>query len=154
MNEARSMGGYDLIYFGRKRLQENEEAIGSSLNFVKVSYTYWTLGYAITLEGAKKLLAAEPLKQLVPVDEFLPIMFDEHPNSTWKLNFKTRNLIAWSVNPLLLYPTHYTGEEGYISDTEDSVQIAAQKVDSIGDSENVKNMLKEGVKPHHDSNEF
>ena len=29
--------------------------------------------------GARKLLAAEPLKNLLPVDEFLPIMFDKHP---------------------------------------------------------------------------
>lgn len=147
MREAREMGGYDLIYFGRKRLQDNEEVIGKS--FVKVSYTYWTLGYAITLEGAKKLLAVEPLKRLIPVDEFLPIMFNEHPNDTWKSNFDNRNLKAWSVNPLMLYPTHYTGEEGYISDTEDSVQIPIEPVDKIDDP--IKNILKQGV---HDSNEF
>lgn len=28
--------------------------------------------------------------------------------------------MALSAAPLLLYPTHYTGEQGYISDTEDS----------------------------------
>lgn len=154
MYEARTMGGYDLIYFGRKRLQEDEEAIRTSKNFVKVSYTYWTLGYAITLEGVKKLLAADPLKRLIPVDEFLPIMFNQHPNDTWKSNFENRNLIAWSVNPLLLFPTHYTGEEGYISDTEDSVQIPIEKLEKLSEEDPVKNILKEGVKHHHDSNEF
>ena len=128
MSEARKIGGWDLIYFGRKRLQENETFVPGCENLVQVSYTYWTLGYVISLEGAKKLLAAEPLKRLVPVDEFLPIMFDQHPNETWKSNFKTRNVIAWSANPLILFPTHYTGEEGYISDTEDSTHT---KVDSI-----------------------
>lgn len=123
LQEARAIGGWDLIYFGRKRLQENEAFLKESENFVKVSYTYWTLGYVISLEGAKKLLAVEPLKRLLPVDEFLPIMFDEHPNDSWKLKYETRNLNAWSSHPLLLYPTHYTGEDGYISDTEDSKQI-------------------------------
>ncbi|CRK88475.1 CLUMA_CG002249, isoform A [Clunio marinus] len=123
LEEARAIGGWDLIYFGRKRLHENEEFLEKSENFVKVSYTYWTLGYALTLAGAKKLLAAEPLKRLLPVDEFLPIMFDQHPNDTWKMKYEKRNLVAWSVSPLLLYPTHYTGEDGYISDTEDSKQI-------------------------------
>ena len=25
-----------------------------------------------------------------------------------------------SAHPLLIYPTHYTGEQGYVSDTENS----------------------------------
>ncbi|KRY25540.1 Procollagen galactosyltransferase 1, partial [Trichinella spiralis] len=29
--------------------------------------------------GAEKLVKAEPLKQLVPVDEYLPMMFNRHP---------------------------------------------------------------------------
>lgn len=66
---------------------------------------------------------AKPLKRLLPVDEFLPIMFDRHLNSTWKNTFEVRNLEAWSAAPLLLFPTYYTGEEGYISDTEDSILI-------------------------------
>lgn len=34
--------------------------------------------------------------------------------------FPVRNLNAYSVAPLYVFPTHYTGEEGYISDTEES----------------------------------
>lgn len=34
-----------------------------------------------------------------------------------------RDLKALSVHPLLVNPTHYTGEEGYISDTEDTSVI-------------------------------
>lgn len=153
MEEAREIGGWDLIYFGRKRLQENEAFLKESESFVKVSYTYWTLGYVISLEGAKKLLAVEPLKRLLPVDEFLPIMFNEHPNDSWKLKYETRNLNAWSANPLLLYPTHYTGEAGYISDTEDSRQI---QLDSIKNGQ--ENLLtgEEKLLHHlqHDSSEL
>lgn len=29
--------------------------------------------------------------------------------------------MAFSAEPLLVFPTHYTGEEGYVSDTETSV---------------------------------
>lgn len=60
---------------------------------------------------------------MLPVDEFLPIMFDQHVNGTWKRAFEQRNLVAWSASPLIVFPTHYTGEDGYISDTEDSVLI-------------------------------
>ena len=57
---------------------------------------------------------------MVPVDEYIPIMYDRHPNKTWKSYFKNRNLQAFSAQPRLVHPTHYTGEKGYISDTEDS----------------------------------
>lgn len=32
---------------------------------------------------------------------------------------------ALSAAPLLVHPTHYTGQEGYISDTEDSALVPA-----------------------------
>lgn len=56
-----------------------EKAVPNIHNLVVADYSYWTLGYMISLQGAKKLLAAEPLKRMLPVDEFLPIMFDKHP---------------------------------------------------------------------------
>ncbi|KRG03548.1 glycosyltransferase 25 family member [Drosophila mojavensis] len=116
---------YDLIYFGRKRLKdESEPWVEGSDNLVHVGYSYWTLGYVITLRGAEKLLAVKPLEKLIPVDEFLPVMFGRHPLQNLSQAFEPRNLIAFSAAPMLLYPIHYTGETGYISDTEDSQQIA------------------------------
>lgn len=90
---------------------------------VRAGYSYWTLGYLLSQSGARKLLAAKPLENLVPVDEYLPILFDKHPEDTWKGYFPRRDLVALSAAPLLLYPTHYTGEKGYVSDTEDSIVI-------------------------------
>ncbi|XP_053098723.1 procollagen galactosyltransferase 2-like [Hemicordylus capensis] len=34
--------------------------------------------------------------------------------------YETRDLKAFSPEPLLVYPTHYTGQPGYLSDTETS----------------------------------
>ena len=48
----------------------------------------------ITRSGAKKLLDAEPLTKLVPVDEFVPIMYDRHPNKTWKSHFSNRGCLS------------------------------------------------------------
>lgn len=81
------------------------------------------MGYALSNQGAKKLLDGDPLTKLVPVDEYLPILFDRHPEESYKSHFPKRDLVAFSAAPLLLYPLHYTGEEGYVSDTEDSVII-------------------------------
>ncbi|XP_060038311.1 procollagen galactosyltransferase 1 [Erinaceus europaeus] len=114
---------WDLIYVGRKRMQVDrpEKAVPRVRNLVEADYSYWTLAYVISLQGARKLLAAQPLSKMLPVDEFLPVMFDKHPVSEYKSHFSPRNLLAFSVEPLLVYPTHYTGDDGYISDTETSV---------------------------------
>nr|XP_042901961.1 glycosyltransferase 25 family member [Parasteatoda tepidariorum] len=129
LKEAQKIGLlWDLIYLGRKRLSEDGEPyVQGTSNLVHVDYSYWTLCYLITLEGAKKLIAANPLPKLVPVDEFLPIMFDRHPEESWKGYYPKRNLRAFSAHPLLVYPTHYTGDIDYISDTEDS-DIAVSSV--------------------------
>lgn len=111
-------------YFGRKRLKDEVEPwVNNTESLVHVGYSYWTLGYVLSLKGAEKLLKAKPLENLLPVDEFLPIMFNRHPNKTWSSVYPERDLIAFSAAPLLLYPTHYTGDYGYISDTEDSTII-------------------------------
>ena len=41
-------------------------------------YTYWTLSYALTRRGMTKLLSQDPIAHMLPVDEYLPIMFDSH----------------------------------------------------------------------------
>ncbi|XP_043075611.1 procollagen galactosyltransferase 2 [Puntigrus tetrazona] len=113
---------WDLIYVGRKRLQikHPENWVEGVKNLVIPDYSYWTLGYVLSLRGAKTLLEAQPLSKMLPVDEFLPVMFNKHPEEDYMSHFKQRNLKAFSVQPLLLFPTHYTGEAGYFSDTETS----------------------------------
>lgn len=68
-------------YVGRKRMQveQPEKAVPRVRNLVEADYSYWTLAYVISLQGARKLLSAEPLARMLPVDEFLPVMFDKHP---------------------------------------------------------------------------
>ena len=118
-------GSWDLVFLGRKILHNSEEPwLEGSEQLVKVDYTYWTLSYLLTLRGAKLLLAGEPLGKMVPVDEYLPIMYGRHPNSTWAQHFPSEKLRALSVHPLLVFPTHYTGEQGYFSDTEDASIIS------------------------------
>ncbi|XP_019899150.2 procollagen galactosyltransferase 2 [Esox lucius] len=113
---------WDLIYIGRKRLQvkQPEPWVEGVSNLVHPDYSYWTLGYALSLQGAKKLLGAQPLGKMLPVDEYLPVMFNKHPKEEYMAQFERRDLLAFSVEPLLLFPTHYTGEPGYFSDTETS----------------------------------
>ena len=39
------------------------------------------------------------------------------------MQFSPRNLVALSAQPVLVEPTHYTGQPGYVTDTEDSPSI-------------------------------
>lgn len=69
-----------ISYLGRKKLAENIEPwIDESKYLVQAAYSYWTLGYILSASGARKLIEAMPLKQLIPVDEYLPILSDVHP---------------------------------------------------------------------------
>lgn len=115
---------WDLIYLGRKKQSDHEELwIPLHRHLSSVEYSYWTLGYLLSLSGAEKLLDREPLKKMVPVDEYLPIMFDKHPNKDWSSQFEPRNLNAYTFYPLVVFPQRYTNEPGYISDTENSVLV-------------------------------
>ncbi|XP_011894364.1 PREDICTED: probable inactive glycosyltransferase 25 family member 3 isoform X6 [Cercocebus atys] len=112
---------WDLIYLGRKQVNPEKEAAVEGLpGLVVAGYSYWTLAYALSLAGARKLLASQPLHRMLPVDEFLPIMFDQHPNEQYKAHFWPRDLVAFSARPLLAAPTHYAGDAEWLSDTETS----------------------------------
>ena len=116
---------WDLIYLGRKIMNTDEKYVEGAERLVHPEYTYWTLAYALTQRGADKLLNEEPLKKMVAVDEYLPIMFGRHPNSAWTAQFLgAGTLRAYSAHPLLVSPIKYTGEPGYISDTEDASTIS------------------------------
>ncbi|MPC25644.1 Glycosyltransferase 25 family member [Portunus trituberculatus] len=52
----------------------------------------------------------------------------DEPWTDWMEKFPVRNLNAYSVAPLYVFPTHYTGEDGYISDTEESPIIVEDAV--------------------------
>ena len=112
----------DLIYLGRKSLKPSDE-LRVYPSFVRPKYSYWTIAYILTYSGALKLVSAEPLSKIVPVDEYLPIMFDESPHSGWAEYFPKRDLVALSFDPLLISPSQFIGDEGYISDTEESEKI-------------------------------
>ncbi|XP_076601630.1 procollagen galactosyltransferase 2-like [Chaetodon auriga] len=135
---------WDLIYVGRKRLQvkEPEYWVKGVSNLVHPDYSYWTLGYVLSLNGAKKLLQAKPLNKMLPVDEFLPVMFNKHPKDEYMQYFEQRDLTAFSVEPLLLFPTHYTGEPGYFSDTETSTIWDDEAVDTDWDRDGAKRHQK------------
>ena len=67
-------------YVGRKALHwRTEQLVPGTTVLVRPDYSYWTLSYLISHRGAQKLIDANPFSNLLPVDEYLPIMFNKHP---------------------------------------------------------------------------
>lgn len=52
--------------------------------------------------GAAKLLHGRPLEKMIALDEYLPIMYDKHPNAEWRLQFEHRNLKAFAAYPVIV----------------------------------------------------
>ena len=113
---------WDLLYLGRKIMQPDDENYNQTTEtfLIEPLYSHWTVGYALSLRGAQMLVAENPLQKILPVDEYLPIMFDQHPNESWKSHFSSRKLKAYAFFPTIVTPTHYFGEPNYVSDTENT----------------------------------
>lgn len=77
----------NVLYCAQTSLFQEEVWVPQHRHLSTVGYSYWTLGYILSNEGARRLLDAKPLKSLLPVDEYLPIMFDKHPNKVSYLSF-------------------------------------------------------------------
>ncbi|KAJ1133696.1 hypothetical protein NDU88_000174 [Pleurodeles waltl] len=140
---------WDLIYLGRKQVTtEPETPVEEVRNLVIADYSYWTLAYVISQQGAQKLLNADPLSRMLPVDEFLPIMYDKHPNEKYKEQFQNRDLKVFSADPMLVYPTHYADEPGWLSDTETSTLWDNDAVATYWRGSQ-KTLKDSRIEPHH-----
>lgn len=74
-------------------MESIESQVQDSKFLVRAAYSYWTLGYILSENGARKLVDAMPLEKLVPVDEYLPILSDVHPKYVNLINFKISRII-------------------------------------------------------------
>jgi hypothetical protein len=68
---------FDLVYLSKYNMDDN--AVGFDDLFEIPGYCYWTAGYALSVEGAKKLLNETALQNLIPADEYLPMMLGTSP---------------------------------------------------------------------------
>ena len=75
------------------------------------------MDYVSTYPGIKKLIEAEPLTKLVPVDLYIPIMYDEYGDDQVNRHFPTRNLVALAIRHPLTFPSKYHVDKDHITDT-------------------------------------
>lgn len=113
---------YDLLYIGRSPLGKDGPSIKGSKLLRKPGPSLTLTGYIITFDGARKLVNAKPLQKMVPVDEFVGIMYDKHTNEFYKKYFPKRNLNVFAMDPPIVSVPE-KGNTGWISDTENSKDI-------------------------------
>jgi GR25 family glycosyltransferase involved in LPS biosynthesis len=74
---TKNMETYDLLYCHRKPLAlEHETEYSFGIHRISGAKSYWTCAYVLTLSGATKLVNSLYLQNLIPVDEFLPLMYN------------------------------------------------------------------------------
>ena len=71
------LNDFDLVYLSKWNM--DMEMVGLDDLFEHPGYCYWTAAYALSVEGAKKLLNETALKNMIPADEYLPMMLGKSP---------------------------------------------------------------------------
>lgn len=104
---------FDLLYLGRHPLEPDRPAASG---FVSPGYSHCTYAYLLRRKAIDPLLATRLDQAIVPVDEFLPSLYIDHPRPDLRARFP-RRLTALAFAPPLVRqrPKHDAG-----SDTEDS----------------------------------
>jgi glycosyl transferase, family 25 len=103
----------DLLYLGRFPLKPDQPALPG---VVEPGYSHCTFGYLLSRGALGRLLAAGLESTIVPIDEFLPALYCDHPRPDLRAHFP-RQLDALAFDPPLVtqLPKQQAG-----SDTEES----------------------------------
>ena len=105
--------GVGLVYLLRRSLGSDRPLLPG---VVAPGFSYWTCGYVLTREATLQILGADIRTSIIPVDEFLPAMYTEHPREDVRARYPQR-ISAAAFDPPLIgkLPKEIVG-----SDTTDS----------------------------------
>lgn len=115
---------WGLFYLGRNRVGEDQEQITDTI--VRPGYSYCTHAYMLSRMGIQRLLEQNFEKTIMPVDEFLPATYIEHPRAD--LSYVWRDTIALALKDDMIGQTS-TSETSL---TENLIaEVAPKSVDSF-----------------------
>ena len=104
LSEIKSLTNkYDFIYLG---WNEMDESTPINDQLVVPKYPYWTLAYVVTPQAAKKLIEGNIRKNIIPVDEYLPLRMKDLNPCGYKNNVVTpvgRDKFPSDVDPVDRY---------------------------------------------------
>lgn len=128
-NLLNSWPTYDLMYLHRKALNSQTEIMITN-GIVKANKSYWTCAYVLSYNGAKKLTQSGYLDKLIPVDEFIPIMYGCKVNGYETRYDNCEKLDAFAASPSILSLT-----DNAFSDSEtfhsEPCKINVEQIDNL-----------------------
>ena len=110
---------WDLLYFGREPLGPDLGQIHEA--FVAPGYSYCTFAYALSRTGIAKILRYDPRSVVMPIDEFLPATYIDHPRQDVGSRIRP-SVHAYATSPDLVSEA---SKARFGSDTEDSPEVSA-----------------------------
>lgn len=153
---------YDLLYLIRKKVNNCDEKIIeklSNLDIVEPSFSYWTSGYVLTFDGAKKLLSTNFENNLIAVDEYLPIMcgcnhFNDYLNFIANRDYSGEKLkaLAFKDNIIKLIPntsqSSTTFHSDYVQQFDEDITVITVATDYNDSCKRYKeSCIRYGVNP-------
>lgn len=114
---------WDMCYLGRKKIDKDkkEKRVGHlSPNLIYPSYSYWCIGYLINQNFCEKVINGNFLQNIIPIDEYLPIISDTSSLTEYREYYKNTSIELVSLNKTIINPGKNAFEN---SDTELSSYI-------------------------------
>jgi glycosyl transferase family 25 len=123
---------WDLLYLGRWPLDHEDRTVAEGI--VHPGYSYCTFGYLLSASGLRTVLSCGFERALIPVDEFIPALYMDHPRDDIRSLYPKR-LRAYALEPPLV--TQLPKDEAG-SDTEASAFVTSTRLQSGGSGTTVK----------------
>jgi collagen beta-1,O-galactosyltransferase len=117
---------WELVYLGRW-LRGTDMPFADG--FVRPGYSFCTFGYLLNADGLDKVLAAGFEQALIPVDEFLPALYMDHPRADVRERYhKCLNAYAFEPPLVTQLPKDEAGSDTEASEFLDGVVTGPQPV--------------------------
>ncbi len=104
---------WDFCFLGRLPMQLDEPVRG---RIVRPGFSYCLFAYVLQRSGLEKILSAGFEQALMPVDEFIPALYMEHPRADVREKYRPR-LRAYALEPSMVFQVDPPGMD---SDTDSS----------------------------------
>lgn len=111
---------WDMCYLGRKKMNINEEEELLTNNLLYSSYSYWCIGYLINQKFCEKIINSNFLKNIIPIDEYLPLIGNCSNLKQYREYYDT-SIDIITVNKNIIYPEKDAFKN---SDTEISTYLS------------------------------
>lgn len=127
IKEIEKYNNWDLCYLGRKSMDNNDVSVNDLIT--KAGYSYWTCGYIINKNGMEKMLNSNILKNIIPIDEIIPILGNSSPHKDYYKYFSIKEkLNIISLKDLIVQPEP---EAFKVSDTENTKEVESYTDDLL-----------------------